>query len=208
MTIYFGEKPVFLTDELALDKRKVLKEEKDTIYMEGISNYNVQSISTEIEKPDFERGIIFHENLQELKDHFFDQFEIIQAGGGLVRNEKGEILLIFRRGKWDLPKGKLDSGEAIEECAVREVKEETGLREVELGKPAGITYHTYVEKGTRILKESHWFEMKANSSEILIPQTEEDILEIKWVSGEELQECLKNTYSMIEDILELGGRSS
>ena len=201
MTIYFGEKPVFLTDELATDKRKILKEEDATIYMEGISNYNVQSISKEIEKPAFERGIMFHENLQELKDHFFDQFDIVKAGGGLVRNEKGEILLIFRRGKWDLPKGKLDSGETIEECAVREVKEETGLIKVELGEPIDITYHTYVEKGTRILKESHWFEMKADSTETLIPQTEEDILEIKWVSDDELKECLKNTYSTIKDVL-------
>ena len=202
MTIYFGDKPVFLTDELASDKRKILKEEDATIYMEGISNYNVQSICTEIEKPAFERGIIFHDNLQELKDHFFAQFEIVKAGGGVVGNEKGEILLIFRRGKWDLPKGKIDTGETIEDCAVREVKEETGLTDVELGKPITITYHTYVDKGTRILKESHWYAMKANSAEILIPQTEEDILEIKWVSDEDLAECLKNTYSTIKDVLE------
>ena len=207
MTIYFGEKPVFLTDELAPDKRKILMEEEDTIYMEGLSNYNVQSMIKEIAKPAFERGIIFHESLQELKEHFFGQFELIKAGGGIIRNEKGEILLIFRRGKWDLPKGKLDSSETIEECAIREVKEETGLTHVELGKPIGITYHTYVEKGTMILKESHWFEMKANSSETLIPQTEEDILEIKWASDDELQECLKNTYSTIKDVLELDGRS-
>lgn len=204
MTIYFGEKPVFLTDELATDKRKILKEEDNTIYMEGISNYNVQSISKEIEKPAFERGIIFHENFQELKDQFFEQFEVIQAGGGLVRNEKEEILLIFRKGKWDLPKGKLDAGETIEGCAVREVKEETGLTQVELGKPIGITYHSYVEKGTRILKESHWFEMKSNSSETLIPQTEEDILELKWVSNEDLPEYLKKTYATIKDILKEG----
>ena len=202
MTIYFGEKPVFLTNELAADKRKILKEEDSTIYMDGISNYNVQSISTEIEKPVFERGIIFHDNLQELKDHFFAQFEIIKAGGGVVKNEKGEVLLIFRRGKWDLPKGKLDSGETIEDCAIREVKEETGINAIELGRAITVTYHTYVEKGTRVLKESHWYAMKASSNEILIPQTEEDILEIKWVPDEDLEEYLKNTYSTIKEVLE------
>lgn len=202
MTIYFGDKPVFLTDELAPDKRKLLKADGSTIFTEGISNYDIQSISKDIEKPAFERGIIYHENLQELKDHFYSQFEIIQAGGGLIRNEKGEILLIFRRGKWDLPKGKLDSGESMEQCALREVKEETGLTKVEIGKGIGITYHSYVEKGTRIIKESHWFEMTANSSETLTPQTEEDILEIKWVSKNNLEEYLKNTYATIKEILE------
>lgn len=206
LTIYFGDKPVFLTDEIAADKRKILKEDDSTVYMEGISNYDIQSICKEIEKPPFERGIIFHESLKELKDHFFSQFDIIKAGGGIVRNENEDVLLIFRRGKWDLPKGKLDNGETMEQCAVREVKEETGLTEIELGLPVGITYHTYVEKGTRILKESHWYNMKASSTEKLIPQTEEDILEIKWASDEEMEECLKNTYATIKEILKKGER--
>ena len=139
-----------------------------------------------------------------------EQWKNIQDGNFVrthrLYNENGEILLIFRRGKWDLPKGKLDSGEKIGDCAVREVKEETGLTLVERGNLIGITYHAYVEKGTLSLKETHWYQMKANSSEILIPQTEEDILEIKWADDEELQECLKNTYSTIKDILELDGR--
>lgn len=202
MTIYFGNKPVILTDELvAVEKRKELKESDKIVYMEGISNYNVQSISKEIEKPDYDRGILYHENLQELKDHFFEQFVVIKAGGGIVRNEREEILLILRKGKWDLPKGKLDRGETIEECAVREVKEETGLTEATLGEPAGITYHTYVEKGTRILKESHWFEMISDSAQTLIPQIEEAISEIKWVAKEDLSEYMKNTYATIENLL-------
>lgn len=202
MTIYFGDKPVFLTDALDLEKINILKAEKSTIFMEGISNYNVQSICKEIEKPDFERGIILHDNLPELKEHFFEQFKIIKAGGGVVRNEKGETLLIFRRGKWDLPKGKLDNNESIEDCAVREVKEETGLSEVELIKPIAITYHTYVEKGTRMMKESHWFEMISNSNQKLIPQTEEDILETKWVSDEKLPEYRKKMFATVADLLE------
>ena len=202
MTIYFGNKPVLLTDEVvAVEERKKLKDSDKIVYMEGISNYNVQSISKEIEKPDYERGILYHDNLQELIDHFLDQFELIKAGGGIVKNEKGEILLILRKGKWDLPKGKLDAGESIEACAVREVMEETGLTNVTPGKPAGITYHSYVEKGTRILKESHWFEMTADSSQSLIPQTEEDISEIKWVSAEDLPKCLQNSYAAINDLL-------
>ena len=203
MTIYFGNKPVVLTDEIiAVEKRKELKNSDKIVYMEGISNYNVQSISKEIEKPDYESGILYHDNLQELKDHFLDQFVLIKAGGGIVRNENGEILFIFRRGKWDLPKGKLDAGETIEDCAVREVTEETGLTDVTLGKSAGITYHSYVEKGTRMLKESHWFEMTSNSAQTLIPQTEEDISEIKWVAVGDLSKYLQNSYATIKNLLE------
>ncbi len=201
MTIYFGNKPVVLTDEIiAVERRKELKESDKIVYMEGISNYNIQSISKEIQKPDYESGIIYHEDLQELKNHFLDQFVLIKAGGGIVRNENGEILFILRKGKWDLPKGKLDAGETIEDCAVREVKEETGLTDVTLGKPAGITYHSYVEKGTRMLKESHWFEMTSSSAQTLIPQTEEDISEIKWVVEEDIEEYLKNSYATIESL--------
>ena len=202
MTIYFGDKPVILTDEIVpVEKRKELMESDKIVYMEGISTYNVQSICKEIEKPDYEKGILFHENLQELRDHFFDQFVVVKAGGGIVRNERAEILLILRNGKWDLPKGKLDAGETIEDCALREVKEETGLKKVTLDKLIDITYHTYVEKGTRILKESHWFEMEADSFQSLIPQSEEGISDIKWVAKENLSEYLKNTYATIENLL-------
>src|SRR4249919_1544763 len=90
---------------------------------------------------------------------------IIKAGGGLVKNEKKEILFMFRRGKWDLPKGKLDPGESIEECAVREVVEETGLKKVELKHFLVTTYHTYTENGKHILKESHWYNMLSDSKQ-------------------------------------------
>ncbi|MBS1591312.1 MAG: NUDIX domain-containing protein, partial [Bacteroidetes bacterium] len=98
----------------------------------------------------------------------------IIAAGGLVYNERGELLMIYRRGKWDLPKGKLDEGETIEMCAVREVKEETGLLEIALIKFTGKTYHNYFDiwLNEDVQKESWWYEMKANSTEKIIPQTE------------------------------------
>ena len=120
--------------------------------------------------------------LHEFKKDFFKKFTLIQAAGGLIRNEKDEILLIFRRGKWDLPKGKLDTGETLEECAVREVEEETGLKKIKLISPLIITYHTYHEGARFVLKESHWYSMTVRGKQTLIPQTEEDIHEIKWVA--------------------------
>lgn len=123
------------------------------------------------------------------------------AGGGLVQNEKNEVLLIFRRGKWDLPKGKLDKGESIEDCAIREVQEETGLLNISLEGPLMTTYHTYHEGSRYILKESHWYGMKAMGDEKLIPQTEEDILEIKWVKPRDLKQYYSESFPSVVDVL-------
>lgn len=131
----------------------------------------------------------------------------IIAGGGLVLNEAGELLLIFRRGKWDLPKGKLDEGESIEDCAVREVMEETGITGITLGKLIGISYHEYFDTfiNRDVIKETHWFAMQAGGAQALVPQTEEDILEIRWVKGETLADCLENSYDTVIDIIKKAG---
>lgn len=128
---------------------------------------------------------------------------IIIAAGGLVWNENNELLMIFRQGKWDLPKGKLDDGETIEECAVREVVEETGLLEVKIGSFIGITQHEYYDTyiHQEAVKESHWYAMKARSNQSFVPQTDEDITEIQWVSVKSIQQHLKNSYLNIELII-------
>lgn len=125
------------------------------------------------------------------------------AGGGLVLNEKGELLMIYRRGKWDLPKGKLDEGETIEDCAVREVMEETGLTSVERGELLEISHHEYFDRHVEeeVIKETHWFAMKAKGEQKLIPQTEEDITDIKWVTAEELEACLENSYANVVELI-------
>jgi 8-oxo-dGTP pyrophosphatase MutT (NUDIX family) len=127
----------------------------------------------------------------------------IIAGGGLVLNDRGELLMIFRRGKWDLPKGKLDEGETIEDCALREVREETGLVNVERGELIDTGYHEYFDQyvNADVIKETHWYAMRARGEELLIPQTEEDITEIKWVSGDELATCLENSYPNVVDVI-------
>jgi 8-oxo-dGTP pyrophosphatase MutT (NUDIX family) len=126
----------------------------------------------------------------------------IVAGGGIVSNDENKILFQFRRGKWDLPKGKLEDGENIEDCAVREVEEETGLKNVKLGKLIGITNHSYKEKDEEIEKETHWFEMTVSGEQELVPQLEEDITDLRWVAEPEVKDYLKNSFKNIEDILE------
>jgi len=129
----------------------------------------------------------------------------IIAAGGLVTNEKNEVLLIFRRGFWDLPKGKLDNGESIEACALREVQEETGLSTIQLGKFISITLHEYFDTYLKeeVIKESHWYHMKILGDPILIPQTEEDITLIKWVPLKELPKYFTKTYPNIIEVINL-----
>lgn len=128
--------------------------------------------------------------------------EKIIAAGGIVENEEKKILFQFRRGKWDLPKGKLDEGETIEACAVREVEEETGLRNVELGELIGVTQHFYIERGKNIEKETHWYAMRSSGTQQLVPQLEEDITDLRWVAENELKYYLNHTYSNIVEIVE------
>lgn len=129
----------------------------------------------------------------------------IIAAGGIVRNTKNEVLMMYRRGHWDLPKGKLDNGENIETCAVREVCEETGImqRSISLQNSAGITYHEYFDKYLKedVLKETHWYNMLYTGQGNLVPQTEEDIEELKWVPVNEVPQYFNKTYRNIAEIL-------
>ena len=146
-------------------------------------------------------GVIQLESEQAFKDYTKDK-TIIEAAGGLVFNEKNELLMIFRRGFWDLPKGKLDEGETLEQCAVREVQEETGIQNIKLGSFLTTTYHTYSHKGQTILKPSHWYKMVNWGNETLIPQTEEDITAIQFVSKEMAYKLLDEMYPTIKLVVE------
>ncbi|MCA6439510.1 MAG: NUDIX hydrolase [Sediminibacterium sp.] len=130
---------------------------------------------------------------------------IIIAAGGLVQNPSQEILLIFRRGFWDLPKGKLDPGETIEACAIREVEEETGLTNLTLHKFITITKHEYFDPFHKqdVIKESHWHAMTINDYQNGTPQTEEDITEMKWVSIKEIASYFPTMYPTIVDVINL-----
>jgi len=200
--IYFNDKPLFLCDKLdaAIEP---FRHHDDAIFIDEFSAPAIKSMIHEMELQKIHAGIFIHSNLEELKKAFWKKFTIIQAAGGLVTNKNNEILMIFRRGKWDLPKGKLDKGETLEQCAVREVAEETGLQNISLQKALVTTYHTYHESGKFILKESHWYKMTTTGKQALAPQAEEDIAEARWVKKTGLPELLKNTFPSIKDVLEL-----
>lgn len=132
---------------------------------------------------------------------FTELFTVIEAAGGLVENSEGEFLFIFRNGKWDLPKGKLESGESPAPAAVREVEEECGISNPVIVNSLGETYHTYFHKGNWVLKRTYWYKMGYVGAEKLIPQTEEGITEVQWIRPEGWSKVLRNTYGSIQDVL-------
>lgn len=198
--IYFNDKPLFLCDNVD-DAIQPYVHHDDAVFIDELNTHTIKAMIHEMEQEKVHAGVFFHPDMEALKKAFFKKFTVIQAAGGLVKNESDEALLIFRRGKWDLPKGKLDEGETLEECAVREVEEETGLKNVQLLSPLMITYHTYHEGARFILKESYWYSMKVKGGQLLTPQTEEDIHEIKWVSIEGLDQYMHKSYPSVADVL-------
>lgn len=132
---------------------------------------------------------------------FASQFHLIHAAGGIVQNEKQDILMIFRLEKWDFPKGKVEAGEEYAEAAVREVEEETGLHDITLGDALPCTFHTYELHGEPILKQTHWYAMHAKRQS-LTPQTVEDITQATWVPIEEVSGKLEESYPSLRALWE------
>ena len=125
---------------------------------------------------------------------------MIEAAGGLVFNKDEQILMIFRNGKWDLPKGKLEEGENKKQCAKREVEEECGICGLDITEKLLETYHTYNLSGKKILKRTYWYKMNTDFDGALIPQIEEGITKVAWVDKGKISEKLKNSYGNISDI--------
>lgn len=133
------------------------------------------------------------------------KYRVVEAGGGLVRNASGDVLMILRNGVWDLPKGHREAGEDILETALREVAEETGLEGLEAGPFICVTTHTYDAWGFSWMKHTSWFGMSCPSGGETVPQTEEGITEAKWIPVEELGPCLENTYDTIREVFSKSG---
>ena len=203
ITIYFDDKPLFLCDQVDSTVEPFVHHD-DAIFIDEFNAHTVKTIIHEMQLQKVHAGVFVHPDLPALQQAIFKKFTRVEAAGGLVTNEKNEVLLIFRRGKWDLPKGKLDRGETLEECAVREVEEETGLRKVKLLKPLLVTYHTYHEGSRFMLKISHWYRMSVQGEQNPVPQQEEDIHEIRWVAAADLDWYKADTFPSVRDVLKAG----
>jgi 8-oxo-dGTP pyrophosphatase MutT (NUDIX family) len=199
-TIYFATKPLFINSEITKEIEDY-SQRSTTILIDELNIHTVKTMIEELEKPDVLAGIFLHEDADAVLEAIKKQFKVLIAAGGFTYTKDDHVLMIFRRNKWDLPKGKLDDEEDLESCALREVQEETGIKKINLEEKLCITYHTYHENDDFILKESHWYLMKAKEKENLEPQTEEDITECKWIPASELNIYLQNSLPSINDVV-------
>ena len=201
--IYFDDKPLFLCDNVDATLQPYIHHD-DAVFIDELNLHTVKSMIHEMQDVSVHAGVFFHKDLKELKDAFFKKFTLVKAAGGFVLNEKNEVLLMFRREKWDLPKGKMDKKETFEECAIRETEEETGLKNIKLLSPLITTYHTYHEGSKYVLKETKWFTMKISGEQKLIPQATEQITKLEWVSKNDLKKYSQNSFPSVNDVLEAG----
>lgn len=197
--IFVDECPIYITDELSAELKKK-SNDKNVLFITDENEIIIDTILAAL-KTEKKEVIVLVDKIEKAKDVFFTHFVNIEAAGGIVQNEKKEILFIFRRGKWDLPKGKIENDETPEICAVREIEEETGVTNLILKHKIGETYHIYEENKTMIFKTSHWFYLLSNEQQDIKAQTEEDITEVKWIHTRNIKEPMANTYQNIKDIL-------
>ncbi|HET8854803.1 MAG TPA: NUDIX hydrolase [Salinimicrobium sp.] len=141
---------------------------------------------------------LYHKKDKKLLKHLFKKLPVVRAAGGLVYNDKGEILFIHRKGKWDLPKGKVEKHETLEEAAIREVEEETGVKGLKITKLIEVTYHIFNRGGKLKLKETHWYEMRTDYKGELVPEEKEEITKAKWKSKPKVIKALEDSYANIK----------
>lgn len=185
-----------------------MKKDEDTLLIQYTGKkkslyYYIDSLE---KKAPFNQIILHAKDYKQLKKDFMSLFDIIHAGGGLVRNPDGAYLFIFRRGKWDLPKGKVDKGESRKTAAYREVQEETGVKKLKQKDFLMKTRHVYrLGRGRRVLKITNWYDMRAPQQK-LVPQTKEQITKATWIKPDAFlsQSKYKKTYLSVYDVLEKG----
>ncbi len=187
------------------EKKLLLSKQPENLEkMLGYENVTTLEIALDLlENTSVKELNVFGENIEEIWAKFQSLFRIIEAAGGIVNNPDGKVLFIKRLGKWDLPKGKMEKGESREESAVREIEEETGLKDVELVRFINTTYHIYIERnGDKVLKCTHWFEMNFNGEDTSKPQIEEGITEVAWKNTSQIEdEVFPSTFKNIKLII-------
>jgi 8-oxo-dGTP pyrophosphatase MutT (NUDIX family) len=195
--IHSGDKIVFLTTTNNLPSPQF-----NSITIKVSSSHEMEEFYSVLMKhKEIDNIYFYNENRSDLFDWFKSMFILVEAAGGLVKNKNGEYLFILRHGKWDLPKGKIEKGESIEEAAIREVEEECGISGLTIIKKMEPTFHTYFLHEKSILKPTYWFEMDCSDTSTLVPQAEEGITEVRWIAAEGLEMVRKNTYESIKDVI-------
>ena len=191
--VFVNDKPLFLTNEIS-------KETDFQLFL--LESVDIEQLIIKMYQNKIQKASLYYPDEAELLRVFKSKIPVSKAGGGLVYNNKGEVLFIFRGGKWDLPKGGTEKGEEIEDTAMREVEEETGVNELEIVKKLQKTYHVFKRNGVFKLKITTWFEMKSNFEGIPNGQIEEGIEQAVWLNPDQVQHALLNSYENIKLLFE------
>ena len=191
--VFVNDKPLFLTNE-------IVKETDFQLFL--LESADIKQVIVKIFQNKIQKAYLYHPDEKEIMKTLKTKIPVQKAGGGLVYNAKNEVLFIFRNGKWDLPKGGTEKGEAIEDTAMREVEEETGVGNLVVNQKLQKTYHIFKRNGRLKLKITHWFEMRTTFDGIPEGQAEEGIEKVAWLNPEEIKEALKNSYENIKLLFE------
>lgn len=188
-TIFVGDKPIYLTTETK-------KEDDFKVFL--LKSVDLAKVIRMLNNTDLKAVYIIGKKEENLLKKFLKKLPNVVAGGGKVYNEKGKILFIYRNGKWDLPKGKTEKNETIEQTAIREVEEETQVKGLKIGAPLPTTYHIFKRNGRYKIKITYWFEMYTESKDKLKPQIKEGITKVKWLGKAKTKKALENSYANIK----------
>ncbi|CAM1360512.1 NUDIX domain-containing protein [Tenacibaculum sediminilitoris] len=191
--VFVNDKPIIFTTSIKNEEDFSVYICKNTIIEELIYGLKVGKLN----------GLyLYCNNLTEDWLSFKVKFKVIIAAGGLVLNKREEVLFIYRGNKWDLPKGRVEDGEGLEETAIREVEEECGVKNNSITKKLLVTYHLFIHQNKYRLKETHWYLMNSNYQGSLTPQLEEGITEAVFKNKEATCKALQNTFANIKMVYE------
>lgn len=191
--VFVNDKPLFLTNEIA-------KETDFQLFL--LESVDIEQIIIKIFQNKIQKAYLYYPDEKAILKKVKAKIPVCKAGGGLVYNQNGDVLFIFRNGKWDLPKGGIEKGESIAETALREVEEETGVSNLVVSHKLQKTYHIFKRNGKYKLKVTHWFEMHTNFEGNPIGQANEGIEKVAWLNPVQVKDALKNSYENIKLLFE------
>ncbi|MGB0887530.1 MAG: NUDIX hydrolase [Vicingaceae bacterium] len=196
--VFVENKVIYFTDDEG-NCNQLSKGVTITFFSEEITSFIVDLIFNDAK---IEHINIVVKNYGAAFVNFQKYFKIIEAAGGVVKNTENKKLFIYRLDKWDLPKGKIEKGEGIRDAALREVEEECGINNLTINNALPDTFHIYKHKEKMIFKRTYWFDMSSDFEGELVPQLEENITKVEWLTDAQIEEkVLKNTYASINELL-------